>query len=70
MHDLALPLAQDYLDGEIDVQTAVDELLSALVGYLDPDSQLCITIQTLAPQVVAAILDILSNLGVTIGKRK
>ncbi|CAF0788809.1 unnamed protein product [Adineta steineri] len=70
MHDLALPLAQDYLDGEIDVQTAVDELLSVLVGYLDPDSQLCITIQTLAPQVVAAILDILSDFGMSIGKRK
>ncbi|CAF0856356.1 unnamed protein product [Adineta steineri] len=70
MHDLALPLAQDCLDGEIDVQTAVDELLSVLVGYLDPDSQLCITIQILAPQVVTAILDILSNLGMTIGKRK
>ncbi|CAF0884521.1 unnamed protein product [Adineta steineri] len=69
LHNSALQIAQDCLDEKIDVQTAVDKLLSEVGKCVDPKSQLYKSIQTLVSQIVAAILPDLPNLGLNIGKR-
>ncbi|CAF0856320.1 unnamed protein product [Adineta steineri] len=62
--------AEAVLNEQLDIPVAVNQLFDECAQYADSNPELVASMKDLAPQVVAAILEILSDFGVTIGERK